>query len=68
MFSLNKYIAGICSRNKIWLIDCTPDFYRNGSGEEFFQSGSHLSAEGIEVCLKYWQKIALTKGGNDEIH
>lgn len=55
-FSFNKYVAGICLRNKIAFLDCTPDFYRNGSAENLFQSGSHLSSEGIEACAKVLAK------------
>lgn len=51
-FSFNKYMADICLRNKIVLVDCTPDFYRNASAENFFQSGNHLSGKGIELCAK----------------
>ena len=51
-FSFNKYMADICLRNKIVFIDCTPDFYRNVSVENLFQSGSHLSGKGIELCAQ----------------
>lgn len=55
-FSFNEYMADICLKNKIVLVDCTPDFYREGAAEKLFQSGNHLSGKGIELCAKVLAK------------